>query len=259
MTFEYWYVFPFAIAVCILATSSGFSGAVLFQPFFYFVLQLPVASSIATGIATETIGMTGGAYRYKKMGYLDYNVWKTLIPWVVIGVLLGFSVFMLLPSVYLKGLVGGVMLLVAGLQFYALGQSQDADNNTSIEGSKNLKKWAPLGVFAGGFSATTGTGVAEMTQPLVQFIGKIKVKRANATAIFLEASADWIITLLNLSIGNIRWDILLFSVSGVLIGSQIGPRISPYIPDRILKSIFGTGVAVIGIYYLYGLTLYLLQ
>jgi len=150
-------------------------------------------------------------------------------------------------------------LLVAGLQFYALRQSQETNSRASLDGSKSLKKWAPLGIFAGGFSATTGTGVAEMTQPLVQFVGKIKVKRANATAIFLEASADWIITLLNLSIGNIRWDILIFSVSGVLIGSQIGPRISPYISDRILKTIFGTGVALIGIYYLYGLILYLLQ
>ena len=40
MSFEYWYVFPVAIVVAILANASGFSGGVLFQPFFNFILKV---------------------------------------------------------------------------------------------------------------------------------------------------------------------------------------------------------------------------
>ena len=39
---DYWYVFPSAVFVAIVANASGFSGGVLFQPFFNFVLQLPL-------------------------------------------------------------------------------------------------------------------------------------------------------------------------------------------------------------------------
>lgn len=39
-------------------------------------------------------------------------------------------------------------------------------------------------------------------------------------------------------------------VSGVLIGGQIGPLISNYVPDRILKTIFGISVSSIGLIYI---------
>ncbi len=244
MSLEYWYVFPYAVFVCIFATSSGFSGAVLFQPFFYFFLNVPVSQSIATGIATETIGMSGGAYRYAKMNYHDYSAFKWLLPFSLVGVLLGYFIFLKMPVVKLKALVGFVMVLVSVVQFLSLNKK--VDHSVS-----KLKKWSWLTLISGIFSSTTGTGVAELNQPILEHAGKIPTKRANATAILLEASSDWLITLLNLSFGNIHFDILIFSVTGVLVGSQIGPRIAPYLPDRILKSVFATGVGGIGLFYLY--------
>ena len=72
-SFEYWYVFPAAVFVATVANASGFSGGVLFQPFFNFVLHLPLGQSIATGIATETVGMSSGAYRYQRMKQIDWK------------------------------------------------------------------------------------------------------------------------------------------------------------------------------------------
>ena len=46
--FQYWYVFPIAVCVATLCNASGFSGSVLFQPFFNFILQVPIAQSVAT-------------------------------------------------------------------------------------------------------------------------------------------------------------------------------------------------------------------
>lgn len=59
----HWYVFHVALLVAVTATASRFSGAVMFQPFFAFVLRLPPAQSIATGITTETLMMSAGASR----------------------------------------------------------------------------------------------------------------------------------------------------------------------------------------------------
>jgi hypothetical protein len=61
MSWDYLFFFPTAIFVCILATAPVFSGSVLFWPVFYFILKVPLAQSIATGIATETSVMTNGA------------------------------------------------------------------------------------------------------------------------------------------------------------------------------------------------------
>ena len=88
-----------------------------------------------------------------------------------------------------------------------------------------------------------------MHQPLLEHGGGLHTKRANATAILIEALVDWVITIFNLSVGNLNYNILLFSVSGVIIGAQIGALLSPYLPDRLLKTIFGISVLGIGIVY----------
>lgn len=241
---EYWYVFPYAIVVAILCNSSGFSGAVLFQPFFYFILQLPIPASIATGIATETIGMTSGSVRYVMMKNYDRKNFLFFLPWILFGVLAGLFLFTKLPVLTLRALVGVVMLIVA------------LTHLTSLNLKKSLRRWRPsflypLSIVAGIFSATTGTGVAELAQPMSEHGKSMPTKKANANAIMLEASADWVITMVNLSLGNIRWDILIFSATGVLIGGQIGPILSTYVSDRLLKTVFSVAIALIGIFYLW--------
>ena len=68
-------MFPISLVIAILANSSGFSGGVLFQPIYNLFLNVPIAGSVATGIATETVGMTSGALRYfwqKKVNFILY-------------------------------------------------------------------------------------------------------------------------------------------------------------------------------------------
>jgi hypothetical protein len=250
MTFEYWYVFPVAIIVAILANASGFSGGVLFQPFFNFVLKVPIAQSIATGIATETIGMTSGAVRYYFMNKIDISAVKKVIPFVLAGVISGIFIFLHLPKQYLRLTVGLVIFSIASYQLYLayfnhFGNSYLADLKALSTIPSRIKQF-----FAGIGSACTGTGIAEIHQPLFEQQGNLETKRANASAIVIEALGDWLITLINLKLGNINFDILIFSVSGTLIGAQIGALLSPYLPDRLLKIIFGFSVCFIGIVYI---------
>ncbi len=57
--------------------------------------------------------------------------------------------------------------------------------------------------------------------------------------------------MVNLKLGNIRPEILIFSASGVLIGGQIGAALSPYLPDRLLKSVFAVAILFIGAVYIF--------
>lgn len=245
MSFEYWYVFPYAICVATLCNASGFSGAVLFQPFFYFVLNLPISNSIATGIATETLGMTSGTIRYALMKRHDYKSYLFFLPWIIAGVVIGLFLFNKLPTSNIKFLVGMVMILVAVTHLFSLKFKAKDQTPWSV--------WVlgPLSILAGAFSASTGTGVAELAQPMSEHGKKMPVKQANTNAIMLEASADWIITAVNLSMGNIRWDILIFSASGVIIGGQLGAYLSSYIPDQLLKIGFCIAIAFIGCFYVW--------
>ena len=251
MNLEYWYIFPLAIFVCILANASGFSGSVLFQPFFNFVLQVPIAQSIATGIATETIGMSSGAFRYWRMGNkIDIKAVKKVFPYVYVGIAAGIFLFVFLPKLWLRLVVGCSIFSIASYQLYLaylgkFGVNDKADLTVLGSPISRIKSF-----FAGVSSASTGTGVAEIHQPMFEQDAGLATKKANATAILIEALGNWFITLLNIKLGNINYEILIFSASGVLIGGQIGPLVSNYVPDRILKVLFGVSVSTIGIIYI---------
>ena len=52
---------------------------------------------------------------------------------------------------------------------------------------------------------------------------------------------------LNLSLGNLRFDVLVFSISGALLGAPVGVVISPSVPYRLLKTVFSLCVLSIGL------------
>lgn len=254
VNWTYWYCFPLAIFVCILATSSGFSGGVLFQPVFYFILKIPIAQSIATGIATETIGMTWGALNYVLLNdartKIDRRAIKSMAPFIIVGVLAGIFFFVYAPKPILRLSVG---LVIAGVALYQLWLARENRLGTFDKANPEILS-RPFNriyqICSGAFSAATGTGVAEMNQPLLEERAGLMTLKANATAICLEAIADWTITLSNIKLGFIRYDIAAFTVTGVLVGGVIGPRIARYLNPRAAKATFGMAVCFIGFVYI---------
>lgn len=246
-SWDYWYVFPVAVVVSIVANASGFSGAVLFQPFFNLVVRLPLAQSVATGVATEAMGMSSGAIRYLLMRKVDLAAARSVLPAAIAGVCVGLFVFVLAPRDLLRLIVGMVVGGVALFQL-RLAVHRRFGDGTRVD-LRKLRRAAPVSMIAGAFSACTGTGVAEIHQPMLENTGGLATKRANATAILVEAVADWTISTANVSLGNLRLDVLIFSASGVVIGAQLGALWSPGIPDRVLKTVFALCVLGVGLFY----------
>ena len=249
--FQYWYIFPVALSVAILCNASGFSGSVLFQPFFNFILGIPITQSVATGIATETIGMTSGAVSYWRMGSkIDIKAVKKVFPFVYIGIVVGIFLFAFVSKLWLRLIVGCSIFSIASYQLYfaylgKFGINDKADLDILKSNKCRIKSF-----FSGVSSASTGTGIAEIHQPMFEHDSGLSTKKSNASAILIESLGNWFITLLNIKLGNINYEILIFSASGVLIGGQIGPLISNHIPDRILKILFGISVSFIGLIYI---------
>lgn len=249
--FQYWYIFPVAVIVATLCNSSGFSGSVLFQPFFNFILGIPISQSVATGIATESIGMSSGAFRYWKMGNkIDLKSVRIVFPYVYVGIFVGIFLFSFMPKLWLRLLVGFAIFCIASTQFYLIYSKKIDSRVKNIDALKS-KKSRIKQFFSGIFSASTGTGIAEIHQPIFQHDVNLSVKEANASAILIEALGNLLITLLNIKLDNINYSILIFSGSGVLIGGQIGSILSDYVDDKILKTLFCICVSAIGLIYIF--------
>lgn len=249
MSFEYWYMFPVAVVIAILANSSGFSGGVLFQPIYNLFLNVPIHNAVATGIATETIGMTSGALRYLYYRMIDLPIAFTMIMLTIPGVVLGNHALIVINGDLLKLILGFIILFIATMQFlHAMKRSYGQRMKVPVE---DIYPYMWIPTLSGFFSAATGTGVCEISQPLLERGLNLKTKKANATAIMIEAVADWIITILNLHAGLIMWEIWIFTGTGVIIGGQIGPYISRFLPERLIKIIFSVSIILIGLFYIY--------
>lgn len=248
MSFEYWYMFPISVVIAILANSSGFSGGVLFQPIYNLFMNIPIQNAVATGIATETVGMTSGAIRYLWYKMVELPVGFTMIMLTIPGVVLGNYALMVVNGNILKIVLGFIILFIATMQlFSAIQEKFGTRENIPVEEIYNFMWIPPIGGF---FSATTGTGICELSQPVLERGMKVKTKRANATAILIEATADWVITILNLHAGLIMWELWIFTGTGVIVGGQIGPYLSRYLPDRLIKTLFSIAVIIIALFYI---------
>jgi uncharacterized membrane protein YfcA len=149
----------------------------------------------------------------------------------------------------LRLVVGCSIFSIASYQLYFAYLGKFGDNDKADLDILESTKCRFKSFLSGVSSASTGTGVAEIHQPMFEHDAGLSTKKSNASAILIEALGNWFITLLNIKFGNINYEILIFSVSGVLIGGQIGPWISNYISDRILKVVFGVSVAFVGLIY----------
>jgi len=210
-------------------------------------MNIPIQKAVATGIATETVGMTSGAIRYLYYKMVELPIGFTMIMLTIPGIVVGNHALMVVNGNLLKLILGFIIIALATMQLTSAIQKYfGTKENIPVEDIYPFMWVPPVGGF---FSATTGTGICELSQPVLEKGLKIKTKRANATAILIEATADWIITILNLHAGLIMWELWIFTGTGVIIGGQIGPYVSKYLPDRFIKIVFSISVLIIGIFY----------
>jgi uncharacterized membrane protein YfcA len=238
---------PISIVVAILANSSGFSGAVLFQPIMYFTQGLPLPVSIASGIASETIGMSSGAIRYHLARRVPWPEVRPSLLWVAIGVWIGYIIFREVSNLWLKGILATVLIGVSLLKLAEIFVFRPVSGL-----SRSDLLWRRgIGLIGGVGSASVGTGVCELHQPYFERVRRLAVIPSNAAAIATEAWGNILISILNLSWGMIDFTVLIWTGPGCFIGAQIGAGIAHLLNERWMKLVFAAGVMCIGIFYMY--------
>ena len=275
----YWFMFPVAILVSTVAMLSGIAGAAIFMPVFLLVFPLlgndyilasPVAA-IASALLTSTFGFSSGFLAYRKKGLIDFELARSFLciaaPLAVIGAL----VAQYIDPVQIRLFYGVLMIaivafLLFGDQLFGLFQNQ-ADEAEKLKqitdaNGKTYKyplykaKWLPTSI--GGFlTGLLSTGIGEVTVPQLVKLGKVEVAIAAGTSVlvvficFICASVTHCVTLI--SEGGIKavpWHLVCYTIPGVIIGGQIGPRLQNKVPSKMMVRaiaivFLGIGLAMI--------------
>ncbi|MCA1751317.1 MAG: sulfite exporter TauE/SafE family protein [Flavobacteriales bacterium] len=282
LTFEFWYLFPVSILIATVAMGSGIGGAVFFSPLFMLALKLDPRIAIGAALVTELFGFSSGLIAYYKARLIDFNLAKNLLIFSVPAALIGTYYSDAVHPDILKSIFA-VGLVFIGSQLFNAWRKEEREKHEAIrqkefEGNyeskltdasgkvyryticnKNMgRSFAAVGgVFVGMISV----GLAELQEYHLVARCKVPTPVAVATSVFTV-----VITVLVASAGhfyefakeggevlNQVINIVLFTIPGVVIGGQIGPKLQKVLPEDKVKAGISIIFIALGFFMLYTL------
>jgi uncharacterized protein len=272
----YWYMFPIALGIAILAMATGIEGATFFSPIFMLVLQLEPRLAIGTALLTATFGFGSGISAYIRNRLIDYRLAGELLLVTVPLALIGASVAGWLSAVMLKS-VFGLGLLTIGVLFWrspsaAETRHRDEAIRVSVSPARaerrlvsargeeicytvcNRSEGMAMCGLGGLFMGLIGSGQGEMNSYFLLRRCRVPSQVAIATGTFvvaittLAASLSYLVSFVHGGSGVMIQvlNLAIYTVPAVVIGGQIGPLISSRLEKHKLEQLLALVFVLIG-------------
>jgi uncharacterized membrane protein YfcA len=219
-------------------TSMG--GATLMTPFLIFVVGLRPHLAIGTDLVYASLIKVVGALIHWKQGSVDMRMVRLLalgsLPTGIAGSLAACAVGRL-PAVgdrYLRTAIGLALLAVIVALTFAGRWNARALARWPAKRHRDLATtgWgAVIGAIVGFTSVGSGTLVLPFllwayNAPAARLVGTDMVH----AAVLLTATGGLFVAL-----GGVQWDVLPWLLAGSLPGVAVGARLSPYLPETVLR------------------------
>jgi hypothetical protein len=236
-----------AFAIATLSTPVGVSGAVFLVPVQVSVLSVPSPSVTPTNLLYNLIAIPGALRQFAREGRLGGRLMRLLVLGTLPGVVAGAVIRVELlsgPNAFL--FVIAAVLVPLGVWLALFPPAQRRSGSPVHERLLVLLALA-VGVVGGVY----GNGGGSILAPVLVGLGYavVEVAPAALTATFLTSIAG-VITYAFLSLGETGdiapdWIVgLAFGVGGLL-GSSLGARLQPHLPEELLRR--GLGVIALGL------------
>jgi uncharacterized membrane protein YfcA len=260
--------------------SSGISGAVFFTPLFILALKLDPRIAIGAALVTELFGFSSGLVAYYKAKLIDFRLALNLLFFSVPAAILGTIYAELAPALILKSIFA-VGLIFIGIHLLSSWRKEEREKHeASIEkeflntyeseltdnsGKKyyyticNKNMGRSFAAIGAAFEGMISVGLAELQAYHLIARCKVPTPIAVATSVFVV-----VITVLFASAGhfyefakeggevlNQVMNVIIFTIPGVIIGGQVGPKLQKVIPEDKMKVGISIAFLIIGIFMLY--------
>lgn len=218
-----------------VANATAIGGGFLFMPLFIFVYQLAPPLALKLSIATQAFGMTSGALSWGR-NYIDKHAFILASIASITGV--WFATYLwIVPSSLIKPLFAIISLGV----FFALiveMRLKGASEHTAAKFSVNrVSVFFVLSAFSGGLvTAWTAIGVGEVVALYLLFFYRLRLDKAIGTGVAVLAVSSIAGFIFHTDLGGIPWDLLLFTVPGVILGGRYGVKVAKYLESTVSQS-----------------------
>ncbi len=240
---EYWFAFPFAIFVSTFAMITGGEGAILFVPFFI-AIGLDPGSAVGTAFITQLFGKTSGTFGYIRTGGIQKNVAVLLVLAGLPGIVIGSYITSVLKSWVLKFLFG---LATMTLALIMLRSVRGHGNGKESLANHELYPWLWMQPIIGFITGIFAIGAGTINMVFLDRVMGLKVHKAVATVVALMALTAMVGAVVHVFAGDVFWSIAMFTIAGVLVGGQLGPRIAKRLEAKWIKLLFSVLTFIVGI------------
>ncbi|HEY5643175.1 MAG TPA: sulfite exporter TauE/SafE family protein [Woeseiaceae bacterium] len=268
----YWFMFPVSIGVATCAMLSGIGGAALFTPIFVLIFpllgpeyELPsTVAAIGTALLTETFGFSSGFVGYYRKRLIDFDIVKRFLKISVpVGILSAFLAHFVPGGI----LIAGYALLVLVLAFVHVFMEHsgtpvhlllpgdygpnirhkiDSRGREYVYEIPVVGPMTRLATAIGAFlTGMVSVGIGEVVVPLLTKRGvPVAVAAATSVAIVIVTVACASFTLIGQLVSEggasaVPWHLIAYTIPGVIIGGQIGPRLQGAISQRTMEHAIG--------------------
>lgn len=264
---EYWFMFPVAILVATIAMTLGVGGALLFSPFFIIgfpLLGLPAlspADAFGVALLTEVFGFSSGLFGYSRRKLIDYRTAGGILIITIPAAIIGTIIKRLIDAEILNFLFGIGLWLLASYIILNIRKSKEGPPIASENSPKRLlvdiennryeylvcnenegKALTGLGGFVTGLISV---GVGETVVSTLRIRCGVPMRVATGTSVLVVTVTVLFAALADIAligVESVPWEIVLFTIPGVLIGGQVGPklasRISSETAEKLLIAVF---------------------
>jgi len=245
----------FGIVVGSAGTLIGAGGGFLLMPAFL-IFYKDKGPGVLTAISLAVIcaNATSGSMAYAKMRRIDYRAGFLFALAAMPGAVAGAIIIDYISS-NIFDILFGLMLALAGTYlFITVGKRlnfQQADAKRIPP--YNLKVGMGISTFVGLLSSLFGIGGGIVHVPMMVYILKFPVHFATATSQFTLAIMTLTGTIVNIYQGDLagQWSLVLLLAAGVLVGAQIGAKISQRFKSTWIIKCLAIALLIVGLRILY--------
>lgn len=245
-----WIAFPAGIIIASVVSAIGLGGGIFWMPFFLIILKMEPNKAILTSLFIQIAGVGSSTVAFLRQKKVDVKLGLFLmsiaVPGVMIGALLSHNID---PSHI--GAILGIFAMTTAFLFVSSNEKYDETGRLKAP-IRQAYRYSWIVSLMSIASGMLSISIGEWLIPILKTRLSMMMSSAIATSVFVIFGTCVVGTGFHLLLGSeAHTSVVLWAIPGVIIGGQIGPRLSRRINDKILKEIFIFLLTLIGIHLIY--------
>ncbi len=246
---EFFLLFIGGIAVGIFGTIVGVGGGFIIVPLLLIVYKATPQLAVGTSLCIVAMNAISGSISYARQKRVDYRTGLLFAVATIPGAIAGALLIDYIPAVTFDIGFGVFLLIMAGYMMLrpAAKSAAVGTQPLTFDPAHRIQYNVPMGMavsfFVGFLSSMAGIGGGIVHVPAMIYMFHFPTYIAVSTSHFILAISTTVGAASHISFGHVLWDKVPPLGIGVIIGAQVGAKLSHRIHSHLI--IRGLAVAVI--------------